>query len=123
MEFVSTAKHDFVEKYAPKPEIIIPCGNIRTSNGPLEGLTTAGMSYVNPGPVEPVSSFKPKRIYRPSDDPAPKDTTQKLSFQPFRLPEKEIYPWAQKAVYRYNETILKSIFIIYLYLSFLKILA
>lgn len=101
MECMSTAKHDFVGKYVPKPEVIIPCGNIRMCNGPFEGVTTAGMSYVDPGPTDPVTSFKPQRIYRPSDEPAPKDTTQKLSFQPFRLPEKEIYPWTQKAVYRY----------------------
>ena len=100
MEHVTTAKHDFVEKHVPKPEMFIPCGSIRLSSGPLEGVTTTQMSYSNPGPVEPVSSFKPLQMYRPSDEPAPKETTQKLSFQPYCLPEKEFYPWKTKSVYR-----------------------
>ena len=98
----STARHDYSPKRAEKPEIIIPCGNIRTSSGILDGRTTAGLSYINPGPIRPATSFKPVVEYRHSEEPVAKDTTQKLSYQPFRVTRKEVYPWATKPRYKYS---------------------
>lgn len=100
VEYVTTAKHDFIEKISQKPEIIIPSGSIRISNGSLDGSTTTKLSYLNPGIMQPVASCKPQNTYYPNVESISKDTTQKLSFQPYCLPKKEIYPWSQKAIYR-----------------------
>ncbi|KAG5345436.1 SAXO1 protein, partial [Acromyrmex charruanus] len=100
METVTTVRHDYGAKYIDRPEMIIPCGNIRTSSAPLDDKTMARMSYVPPGPIEPVISFKPILDYCPSSQPIPKKTTQKLSYQPFVVVKKELHPWAQKPMYK-----------------------
>jgi len=101
METMTTVRHDYGAKYVDRPEMIIPCGNIRTSLAPLEDKTMARLSYVSPGPIEPVISFKPILEYRPSSQPFLKETTQKLSYQPFVVVKKEFHPWAQKPMYKY----------------------
>lgn len=100
MQCVTTARHDYVPKYVPKMDSFVPCNNIRTSRGILEDKTTAGLSYMNPGPAEPVTSYKPVGCYRPPKQGLEKNTTQKLSYQPFRVEKKEIYPWKLKEAYR-----------------------
>lgn len=100
METMTTVRHDYAAKHVEKPEMIIPCGNIRTSSAPLDDRTLARLSYVSPGPIEPVISFKPILKYRLPSQPLPKETTQKLSYQPFVV-QKEFYPWMQKPTYKY----------------------
>ncbi|XP_071627854.1 uncharacterized protein [Temnothorax longispinosus] len=100
METVTTVRHDYVVKRVERPEMIIPCGNIRTSSAPLDDRTMAKLSYVSPGPIEPVISFKPILKYRPSSQPLTKETTQKLSYQPFVVVKKEFHPWTQKPTYK-----------------------
>ena len=101
MDSMTTVRHDYSRKHVEKPEIILPCGNIRLSTGKLEGYTTAKLSYGDPGPTEPTINFKPARIYCPPSEPILHDTTQKLSYQPVCIEEKEIYPWKQKPTYKY----------------------
>lgn len=101
LESITTTQYDYMPKYAEKLSMIIPCGNIRTSSGPLDANTTTGLSYVNPGILKPPTSFKPITKYcRPSYSIS-KDTTQKLSYQPFSITKKEKFPWAQKPLYKY----------------------
>ncbi|XP_011704463.1 PREDICTED: uncharacterized protein LOC105459849 [Wasmannia auropunctata] len=100
IETVTTVRHDYVAKHVERPEMIVPCGNIRTSSAPLDDRTMVRMSYVSPGPIEPAISFKPILKYRPSSQPLPKETTQKLSYQPFVVLKKEFHPWAQKPMYK-----------------------
>ncbi|RLU25735.1 hypothetical protein DMN91_001893 [Ooceraea biroi] len=100
METVTTVRQDYVVKHVEKPEMIIPCGSIRTSLVPLDDKTTAKLSYVPPGAIEPAISFKPILKYRPPSQPSAKETTQKLSYQPFAVDKKKFYPWAQKPGYK-----------------------
>ncbi|XP_012147017.1 uncharacterized protein LOC105663346 [Megachile rotundata] len=99
MDNVTTVRHDYAQKHVEKSKAIVPCGNIRLSTGKLEANTTAKLSYVDPGPTEPTVNFKPMRIYCPPSEPIPHDTTQKLSYQPVCIEEKETHPWQQKPIY------------------------
>ena len=64
MQLETTNRRDFVSKSVPRPEVIIPCDNIRSSHdAPLEGHTTTALSYMNPGPILPTPSFKPQAQY------------------------------------------------------------
>lgn len=101
MDSVTTARQDYSRKYVEKPDIIFPCGNIRLSTGKLDGSTTAKLSYVDPGPTEPTMNFRPIRVYCPPSEPVPHDTTQKLSYQPVRVEERDVCPWQQKPIYKY----------------------
>lgn len=108
MEYVTTAKHDFIGKFGEKQKMIIPSGSIRISNGSLDGMTTTKLSYLNPGLVQPATICKPQGTYFPNfNESISRETTQKLSFQPFSLPKREIYPWSQKSVYRFSPFWLK----------------
>lgn len=106
MDCVTTVRHDFQRKYVEKPEMIVPCGNIRLSTGKLDASTTAKLSYVDPGCTEPTMNFKPIAVYCPPSEPIPHDTTHKLSYQPVRIEEKEPCPWQQKPIYRYRSGLL-----------------
>lgn len=108
MENVTTVRHDYVARHVERSGLIVPRGNIRTSSAPLEDRTMARMSYVAPGPVKPVISFKPVLKYRPPSQPLPKETTQKLSYQPFVVGKKEFYSWTQKPVYKYVHALKKK---------------
>lgn len=101
METVTTIRHDYTAKHVEKPDKIIPCGSIRTSSVPLDDRTMMRLSYISPGPIKPVISFKPITKYCPSSQPLFKETTHKLSYQPFIVDKKELYPWAQKRIYKY----------------------
>ncbi|XP_070154736.1 stabilizer of axonemal microtubules 2-like [Polyergus mexicanus] len=100
METVTTVRRDYTPKHIEKPEMIIPCGSIRTSSAPLDDRTMTRLSYISPGSIEPAISFKPIIKYCPSNQPLFRETTQKLSYQPFVLDKKELYPWAQKQTYK-----------------------
>ncbi|XP_072760111.1 uncharacterized protein [Anoplolepis gracilipes] len=100
METVTTVRYDYTPKYVEKSEMIIPCGSIRTSSAPLDDRTMTRLSYISPGPVEPAISFKPIIKYCPSNQPLLSETTQKLSYQPFVVDKRELYPWAQKLAYK-----------------------
>ena len=63
MQSETTNRYDFVPKLASKLDVVIPCDNIRVADKPFEGNTTTSLSYVNPGPVAPVPSFKPTAKY------------------------------------------------------------
>lgn len=101
MESVTTVRQDYSHKYMEKPEIIIPCGNIRLSSGKLDAHTTAKLSYADPGCTELTINFKPIVIYCPPSEPILHDTTQKLSYQPVHIGEKDTYFWQQKPIYKY----------------------
>ncbi|XP_043524384.1 uncharacterized protein LOC122536244 [Frieseomelitta varia] len=100
MESVTTVRQDYSHKYMEKPEIIIPCGNIRLSSGKLDANTTAKLSYADPGCMEPTINFKPIVVYCPPSEPILHDTTQKLSYQPVHIGEKDTYSWQQKPIYK-----------------------
>ncbi|XP_014206479.1 stabilizer of axonemal microtubules 1-like [Copidosoma floridanum] len=103
MECLTTIRKDFEPKYASRPEMIVPCGQIRTSKGAFSGKTTTLLSYMNPGPVEAVPSYRPKMRYCQPSQPTATETTQKLSYVPHEMAKKEKYPWARKPVYRAPE--------------------
>ncbi|XP_076759301.1 uncharacterized protein LOC143428379 [Xylocopa sonorina] len=100
MDSVTTVRQDYPRKHVEKPELIVPCGNIRLSSGKLEANTTTKFSYVDPGATEPTVNFKPISVYCPPSEPIPHDTTQKLSYQPVRIEEREACPWQQKPIYK-----------------------
>ncbi|OXU28244.1 hypothetical protein TSAR_010770 [Trichomalopsis sarcophagae] len=103
MEDVTTIRQDYSPKIVAKPNLIIPCGNIRASKGKLETATTTLLSYMNPGQIQPVTSFKPQTKYCRPNEPTANETTQKLSYLPYQVGKKENYPWAQKPIYRRPE--------------------
>ncbi|XP_076166242.1 uncharacterized protein LOC143146116 [Ptiloglossa arizonensis] len=100
IESVTTVRQDYARKHVEKPEAIMPCGQIRLSVGKLDADTTAKLSYVDPGPTEPLTNFKPISVYRPPSEPIHHDTTQKLSYRPCNVPEKETRPWQLRPTYR-----------------------
>lgn len=102
MEDVTTVRQDYSPKFGAKPNLIIPCGNIRAGKGSLETVTTTLLSYANPGHIQPVTSFKPQMKYCRPNEPTANETTQKLSYLPYQMGKKENFPWAQKAIYRYT---------------------
>lgn len=102
MDSVTTVRHDYSRKYIEKPDIIIPCGNIRLSTGKLDASTTAKLSYTDPGFTEPTINFKPIAVYCPPDEPIFHDTTHKLSYQPVCVEERETCSWQQKQTYQYT---------------------
>ncbi|KAK0084604.1 hypothetical protein PV326_006211 [Microctonus aethiopoides] len=104
METTTTIRNDFGPKYAPRPEIIVPSGNIRSCSGRMDGRTTTSMSFVHPGFVRPPNSYKPSTKFRPSDEPAAKETTHRLSYQPYLVKQRESNPWAQKPIYKTPDT-------------------
>ncbi|XP_050449504.1 uncharacterized protein LOC126850480 [Cataglyphis hispanica] len=100
METETTIRRDYPPKHVEKPEMIIPCGSIRTSSAPLDDRTMTRLSYISPGPIEPAISFKPIIKYCPPKQPLFRETTQKLSYQPFVVDKKELPSWAQKRAYK-----------------------
>lgn len=102
MQTTTTVKEDFGPKYVEKPEIIIPCANLRSCSGPLDGQTTSGMAFVHPGNSKPPRSFKPSTIYHRPQEPTSGETTHMLSYLPYAIPPKEKHPWALKPAYKYE---------------------
>ncbi|KAJ8681674.1 hypothetical protein QAD02_017466 [Eretmocerus hayati] len=100
MQNETTIRKDYTPKFVNKPEPVIPCGNIRTSNGSFETKTTTLTSFLDPGPVEPVTNFKPRLAYCPPTESTAKETTTKLSFLPYEPQKKDDMPWAQKPRYK-----------------------
>lgn len=99
MESSTTVRHDFGPKNVEKPALIIPCGNIRSCTGSLDGRTTAGICYADPGRVIRPASFKPSVKYFPPQELIQNETTQKLSYQPYCVEQRKKYPWASKPSY------------------------
>ncbi|XP_015116210.1 uncharacterized protein LOC107040587 [Diachasma alloeum] len=99
MQTMTTVKQDFCEKYIDKPQLIIPCGNIRTPSARFDGGTTSGCSYMAPRRIEQIQSFKPVNRYCEPEVRLSDETTSKLSYQPVEVLQREVYPWAQKAKY------------------------
>ncbi|KAK0161505.1 hypothetical protein PV327_009967 [Microctonus hyperodae] len=100
MESTTTNRSDFQFKTTERPEIIIPCDNIRNSNTPIEGSTTTRSSYMNHGVVQPPPSFKPSVSYSRSSSKLDGDTINRLSYPRWTPPAKEIHPWAKKIEYQ-----------------------
>ncbi|XP_011303514.1 protein FAM154B-like [Fopius arisanus] len=99
MQTTTTVKQDFCEKYIDKAQLIIPCGNIRTSRARFDGETTSGFSYLAPGPVDQIQSFKPINKYCEPEQKLSNETTTKLSYPPVQVLPREFHPWAQKPKY------------------------
>lgn len=60
----TTTRSEYVTKTASRLNLIVPSDNIRTADAPLQGDTTTALSYVIPGEIEPVHSYKPVWRYR-----------------------------------------------------------
>lgn len=60
----TTSRCDFVEKSTLRPDLIVPCDNLRSADTPIDDRTTTKLSYAKPGPVELVQSFKPVIQYK-----------------------------------------------------------
>ncbi|XP_063989491.1 uncharacterized protein LOC135168840 [Diachasmimorpha longicaudata] len=95
----TTNRDDFAPKMSDKPSAIIPSDNIRNSKAPLEASTTSQFSYMNPGRVTPLESFKPQSRYNTPTSKLETDTVNKLSFKIWNLEPKVPLPWAQKGKY------------------------
>ncbi|XP_076229233.1 uncharacterized protein LOC116431460 [Nomia melanderi] len=106
MDCVTTVRQDFAEKHIDRPEVIVPCGHIRLSTGKVDADTTARLSYADPGSTERTVNFKPIRVYRVPSEPVHHETTQKLSYQPVPVPERESCPWRVKPTYRPPDTVM-----------------
>lgn len=102
MENITTIRKDYAPKLAPRTEKIMPCSHIRTSGGLFETKTTTHLSYVNPGPVEPVTNFRPQLQYCKPKERTAQETTQKLSYLPYQVPKKEDFPWGKRPCYKYD---------------------
>lgn len=59
MQSETMTRCEYVPKVAMRPDLIIPCNNIRTAAVPLERDTTTGMSYMKPSVITPVQNYKP----------------------------------------------------------------
>lgn len=63
MQSETTNRNDFAPKITVRPDLVVPCNNIRNAETPMDDRTTTRMSYVKPGPAECVQSFKPLAQY------------------------------------------------------------
>lgn len=59
MQSETTTGSEYVAKTFSRPDPIVPSDNIRTADVPLQGDTTTALSYVKPGVIKPVHSYKP----------------------------------------------------------------
>ncbi|XP_061498453.1 stabilizer of axonemal microtubules 1 isoform X2 [Anopheles gambiae] len=101
MQEVTTQRHDFVCKGQAKRDPIVPQGSLKMPTGRVESATVNRLSYpANKENIVPTKSCKPILVYKRPEEPMESDTTQKLSYMPVCLPQKEHYPWAQRARYQ-----------------------
>lgn len=63
MQSETTTRSEYVAKTATRPDPFVPSDNIRTADVPLQGDTTTALSYVKPGAIKPIHSYKPVRQY------------------------------------------------------------
>lgn len=96
LQDLTTQKHDYVAKCAPRRALIKPKPMMHCTPLPLESATIHKLSYPAPGMV-PTVSCKPIICYQKPCLPVECDTTHKMSFQPVGIRAKEIFPWAQKS--------------------------
>ncbi|KAE8752830.1 hypothetical protein FOCC_FOCC000568 [Frankliniella occidentalis] len=82
MSRTTTTRHDYTAKGAEKPAIIVPDGEIKISSRPLEGKTTAAMSFLEPdlSRFERQKSYAPARCYNPSRAPFDGTTVARMSY-------------------------------------------
>ncbi|XP_023290082.1 stabilizer of axonemal microtubules 1 [Orussus abietinus] len=99
MQDVTTQKHDYTWKIAPKeepyslrPNLYFPCASMSDD-------TTYRLSYFQSACRIPEKPFKPIRRYERSDVPMDGCTTYRLSYWPSELPGKEPQPWNSKVEY------------------------
>lgn len=59
MQSETTTRCEYIAKMTSRPDLVIPCDNIRTVDVPFEGNTTTGLSYVKLDAIKPVCSYKP----------------------------------------------------------------
>lgn len=98
---VTTTRHDFVCKNGTKRQPIVPQNLLHIPSGRVESETINRLSFpANKENVAPPKSCKPIISYKRPEQPMESDTTQKLSFMPVCPPQKENYPWAQRARYQ-----------------------
>ena len=60
----TTNRCDFVKKMTLRPDLIIPCDNLRNPDTPIDDRTTTKLSYTKPDPIEWIQSFKPVVQYQ-----------------------------------------------------------
>jgi len=63
MQSETTTRYEYPAKMTSRPRLVIPCDNIRTVDAPLLAHTTTGLSYIKPGVIKPVHSYKPIMRY------------------------------------------------------------
>lgn len=63
MQCETTNRCDFNAKTTMRPDLVIPCNNLRNADTPMDDKTTAKLSYMRPEPTEFVRSFKPVAQY------------------------------------------------------------
>lgn len=63
MQSETTTRSEYVARPASRPDLIVPCDNIRTADIPLESDTTTGLSYLKSDTIERVHSYKPVTQY------------------------------------------------------------
>lgn len=59
MQSETTTRCEYAAKTTSRPDLVIPCDNIRTVDVPFEGDTITGLSYVKLDAIKPVRSYKP----------------------------------------------------------------
>lgn len=101
MQSETTTRCEYVTKTTLRPDLVIPCDNIRTADVPFERDTTTGLSYVKLDAIKPVRSYKPiVTQYRRPEIKIDSETINKLSYQAWTSKSKEEFPWARKSKYR-----------------------
>lgn len=63
MQSETTTRCEYVAKTGPRTVPIVPSNNIRTADVPLQSDTTTALSYIKPGVIQSVHSYKPVGQY------------------------------------------------------------
>lgn len=100
MQSETTNRIDFPPKMSIPQKMIIPCSNIRIPNDPIADNTTTGLSFIHPGQLERVKSFKPVAHYCRPITKVDSETINKLSYQVWAPIPKMDVPWAHRTTYQ-----------------------
>lgn len=99
LQDMTTTRHDYMPKPIDIVDKVKQPGCLGLSTKPMETRTTNSLSYLWPREHESAVPFKPDSRYRKPDNKMCGDTVQKLSFKPFELQKKEVFPWQKKPTY------------------------
>ncbi|KAJ8669021.1 hypothetical protein QAD02_000280 [Eretmocerus hayati] len=108
MQRCTTQKCDFRWLYGARAQPYNTRGNICFPKDCLSDDTTYKLSFFPADCVNQTKSFKPERVYEPSDAPLGDHTTYRLSFFPTEPGKKEEYPWKPNQKYEQPTTPLEG---------------